>query len=170
MDPRVPPDDVTTPDPVPLRAFAERFPDSKSLQSVANSQRTSTRGGITKADAVLRHAAVLTEAEVQTRQDAAALIADPARFEQVNTQLRRIPGEGSRGVRRGYLWMLLGDDDGVKPDRMVLRWLAAQGVDTGASEAGSLLREVAAELSSRSGTAVTPWMVDHAVWEAGRLL
>ena len=44
------------------------------------------------------------------------------RFAAVNADLRAIPGEGAHAVRRDYLWMLIGQDDLIKPDRMVLRW------------------------------------------------
>jgi len=43
----------------------------------------------------------------------------------------RIPGDGAC---LGYLWMLVGDDNGIKPDRMVLRWLAAHGTHVLARE------------------------------------
>jgi hypothetical protein len=64
--------------------------------------------------------------------------------------------------------MLIGDDQGVKPDRMVLRWLAAHDVAVDASDARAFLQQVAAELTIRSGVNVTPWMVDHAIWKAER--
>jgi hypothetical protein len=169
-NPLVASDDLTTPDPVRLDDFAARFPNVESLLAKSTRHRTSPTGGILKADAVLRHVAVLAAAKVQTRQDALDLMNDDARFAEVNAQLSRIPGEGANGIRRGYLWMLLGDDNGIKPDRMVLRWLAAHGTIVKATEAAATLRRIATELSQRSGTTVTPWMVDHAVWSAGRNL
>jgi len=92
---------------------------------------------------------------------------DDHRFTAVTEQLRRIPGDGAR---LGYLWMLVGDDNGIKPDRMVLRWLAVHGTHVSAPEAGKVLRRIATELSDRSSTTITPWMVDHAVWNAARTL
>lgn len=169
-DPLVAPDDLATPDPVRLDAFLARFPEVDTLLAVSNRQRTSTRGGILKADAVLQYAAVLVDAGVHTRLDALEVVNDDGRFADVNEQLRRIPGDGADGIRRGYLWMLIGDDNGIKPDRMVLRWLAAHGTHITASEASKILGHIATEISERSGTTVTPWMVDHAIWLAARNL
>jgi len=166
-DPLVAPDDLTMPDPVQLDAFLTRFPDVDALLAVSNRHRTSPRGGILKADAVLQHATVLLEAGVHTRLDALNVMNDDHRFTAVTEQLRRIPGDGAR---LGYLWMLVGDDNGIKPDRMVLRWLAAHGTHVSAPEAGKVLRRIATELSDRSSTTITPWMVDHAVWNAARTL
>lgn len=169
-DPLVAPDDLTTPDPVPLDTFLEHFPTVDTLLAVSNGNLTSPRGGIPKADAARRHATVLLDAGVRTRLDALEVLHDDTRFATVTEQLRRIPGEGAYGVRRGYLWMLAGDDDGIKPDRMVLRWLDAHGTHVTPAEAAPVLRDVAAELSTRSPTPVTPWMVDHAIWNAARAL
>ncbi|WP_433566807.1 hypothetical protein ACQP1O_17435 [Nocardia sp. CA-151230] len=32
-------------------------------------------------------------------------------------------------MRRGYRWMLVGNEDVIKPDRMVMRWLQVHGAD-----------------------------------------
>jgi hypothetical protein len=71
-------------------------------------------------------------------------------------------------VRRGYLWMLVGDDEAIKPDRMVLRWLTRQGQQVDAAKARAVIKEVAQELTLRLKRPVTPWMVDHAIWQAER--
>ena len=63
--------------------------------------------------------------------------------------------------------MLPGDDDGVKPDRMVLRWLASQAAGADASEAGSRCVE---SLSSRSGKCHDAMDGRPCRLEAGRLL
>ncbi|PTR24101.1 hypothetical protein C8K36_108113 [Rhodococcus sp. OK519] len=168
--PAVPNSADEAPDPLPLGVFLDRYPDSAALVAgTQNKQRTSTRGGILKADAVLRHAQVLCEHEVRTLQDARELLADQARLEKVEADLRGIPGEGAAGVRRGYLWMLLGNDDLVKPDRMVLRWLARQGVSVSAGEARFVLAIVAERLSVRIGRRISAWELDHAIWLAARV-
>ncbi|WP_254707641.1 hypothetical protein [Rhodococcus pyridinivorans] len=138
------------------------------LEVVKNRQNTSPRGGIRKADAALRYAAVLHDHEVTTVADARTLLADSARFEAVETALRQVPGEGGSGVRRGYLWMLIGDQDTIKPDRMVLRWLARHGVDVTPDSAREILRNIAHKLSAGSERQITAWEVDHAIWQAAR--
>ena len=156
-------------DPVPLDAFLDRYPSSDELLAVAkNRQNTSTRGGIRKADAVLRYAAVLRDNQVSTLDEARKLLIDDSRLNAVESALRQVPGEGASGVRRGYLWMLIGDQDTVKPDRMVLRWLARQGVEPTPDSARLLLRDIARELSVGIDRRVTAWEVDHAIWQDAR--
>ncbi|MFD4268184.1 hypothetical protein [Rhodococcus sp. NPDC058481] len=156
-------------DPMPLDAFLDRYPSTDALLATTkNRQNTSTRGGIRKADATLRYAAILRDYGVQTIQDARAVLTDLPRLDAVETALRAVPGEGSSGVRRGYLWMLIGDQQTVKPDRMVLRWLARHGAAVTADTARTLLEDIARQLSATTGRQVSPWEVDHAVWRAAR--
>ncbi|MFC7759507.1 hypothetical protein ACFQY4_16970 [Catellatospora bangladeshensis] len=98
----------------------------------------------------------------------AEMMADQARWDSVERALADVPGDGQHGVRRGYLWMLCGRDDVIKPDRMVLRWLARHGCHVDAREARHLVTRVADELTVLLHRPVTPWMVDHAVWNAER--
>lgn len=79
-------------DPLPLPALAGL--DVESLADKTNRQRTSTRSGILKADAALRHVAVFVEHGVTTLDDALELLSDGNRLALVDSALRRIPGEG----------------------------------------------------------------------------
>ncbi len=114
-------------DPAPVPAFVSRFSQEARLVAVTNRQRTSTRNGALKATVALAHAEVFHEHGVRTLTDTQGLLRDRARFEHLDAELRRLPGEGGAGIRRGYLWMLVGDDDLVKPDRMVLSALRHYG-------------------------------------------
>ncbi|EKT80504.1 hypothetical protein WSS_A22058 [Rhodococcus opacus M213] len=170
-EPSVPHDVEDGPDPVPLGELLGRYPNGADLVQVTNRQRTSTRGGILKADAVLRYARILDDHGVRTLQDGRELLTDAVHLGTVETALRQVPGEGTAGVRRGYLWMLVGDEDTVKPDRMVLRWLTAHGVDgTTPEQARTLLSKVSERISSDLGRRVTAWEVDHAIWLTARSL
>lgn len=156
-------------DPLPLEVFLDRYPATAALLATTrNRQKTSTRGGIRKAEASLRYAAILHEHAVATIQDARTLLTDLPRLEGVETALRAVPGEGASGIRRGYLWMLIGDQQTVKPDRMVLRWLARHHAPVTAGEARPLLRDIAARLSAEGSRDITAWEVDHAIWRAAR--
>ncbi|WP_232334086.1 hypothetical protein [Rhodococcus sp. WB1] len=166
--PTVRADSPLGPDPLPLPTLAGL--DVESLVDKTNRQRTSTRGGILKAEAVLRHVAVFVEHGVTTLADAIELLSDSARLADVDSAVRRIPGEGGSGIRRGYLWMLVGNDDLIKPDRMVLRWLGHHGVDVGPEGAREIIASLAESLTATTGKLVTPWEIDHAMWTAGRLL
>ena len=167
--PAVPATSPPVPDPLPLPGLLAQYPDVGALTARTNGQRTSTRSGIRKADAVLRYARILVEHRITDLAAAGALLAGPdERFSAVDQALAAVPGDGQHGVRRGYLWMLCGSDHLVKPDRMVLRWIARHRPGVGPADARRLLDEVAAALTIRLGRRVTPWMLDHAIWQAER--
>ena len=151
-------------DPVPLKSFLERFQHTDELVMVTNHQITSPRHGTLKAEVVRQHAERLHDANVDTLAEAQELLDDPARAEEVDHALRGLPGDGQNGVRRGYLWMLVGDENRVKPDRMVLRWLLKQGSKARDPATAALLLRQVAEHLTESGRPTTPWEVDHAIW------
>ncbi|MDX3192887.1 hypothetical protein PV458_31150 [Streptomyces sp. MN03-5084-2B] len=128
---------------------------------LSNRSRTSTRGGVLKAEAAVRYAEILAESDVHTLDDAADLLRDLGRLEEVERRLRTVPGNGVHDVRLGSLWMLAGDDEHVKPDRVVLRWIhghLAREVD--ARTARCLIDDTARRLQR------APWELDHAIWRA----
>ena len=93
----------------PLPRLLTRFPDEQALEAAAqNKQRTSTRGGITKADAALRYARTLVDHGVLGVEDLPRLRADPGAWARVDRALSRIPGEGQHGARRSNFWALCG--------------------------------------------------------------
>lgn len=157
-------------DPVPLQRFRGAY-DVDRLTKRTNRQRTSTSGGALKAEAALEYARILVSHRIETIDDARSAIADPALFNRVESDLKKVPGDGSHGIRRGYFWMLVGDDSRVKPDRMVLRWFASQQLNLNPDQAAHVIAQVVERLNSTSGeSAVTAWEVDHAIWNAGRRL
>lgn len=164
--PTVPASQPVPGDPLPLSRLDDLTVDS--LTALTNRQRTSTRGGILKADAALRHIAAFRKHDVETMQDGLALFWDPARFDKVDKALRSIPGEGSYGIRRNYLWMTIGEADLIKPDRMVLRWLGRHGVKTDPAGARDIIAALVPLVSARLNRTVTAWEIDHALWLAGR--
>lgn len=162
----VQPGEAPIADPLPLSTFAKLSVDE--LTALTNTQRTSTQSGILKADAVLRHVKAFQEHGVEDYDEAIAMMRDDSRFPDLNAALRKIPGEGGQGIRRGYLWMLLGDDDLIKPDRMVLRWLNAHGVAVDPAGARTLIADLAVAATDELGRDITPWEIDHAMWLAAR--
>lgn len=141
---------------------------SARLTELTNLQRTSTRNGILKSDAVLEHCRVFRAHKIENLEQAIALTEDESRFAAVDKALRSIPGEGSYGIRRNYLWMTLGNDDLIKPDRMVLRWLEGQGVKTDPDGARSIIAAMVSKVELLGGRRPTPWEIDHAIWLATR--
>jgi hypothetical protein len=146
-----------------LRDRVGRDGPDEFARQVGNRQRTSPRGGILKAEAARRYATVLADHSVERLADVTKLLTDLSRMEKVEADLAGVPGHGQHGIRTSYLWMLAGDDQHVKPDRMVLGWLAGVLHRTPAvPEATELVNAAASELG------VTPWRLDHAIWAAQR--
>jgi hypothetical protein len=150
-----------------MRTLLARYPTPTALREQTNGQRTSTRSGIEKADAVLRYARILADGGVHDLAEVAAMMTDQSHWDRIDTALADVPGDGQNATRRDYLWMLCGRDDLIKPDRIVLRWLARHaGEQITAAEAGDMLARAANELTERLDRTVTPWMADHAIWKA----
>jgi hypothetical protein len=164
--PTIPAQEPVGVDPLPATRLAELGLDV--LTGLTNRQRTSTRHGILKSEAVLRHAHVFVEHDVTSLAEVIELFADEHRFAAVDAAFRSIPGEGAHGVRRGYLWMLVGQNDLIKPDRMVLRWFRRHGVVVDPAGARDVIAELVPVIGPRLGRDVTAWEIDHALWSAGR--
>lgn len=137
----------------------ERFCD----EVFGNRQRTSTKNGILKAEAVCRVASVLKAHGGEFLQDVPRLRIDSG-FE---ADIREIPGQRS-GVSLQAFYMLAGADDLIKPDRMVLRFLqGAIGRTVTLSEAQSLVSEAASQLREKYPL-LTPRLLDLEIWKYQR--
>ena len=107
--------------PAELLASAAAIGGPEALaEALGNRQRTSTRSGILKAEAVLLTARVLADAEVQST--AALLVLSPKALEGLRADFVAVRGQGS-GLSFDYLLMLAGRP-GVKSDRMIRRFVA----------------------------------------------
>ncbi|MEW2163875.1 hypothetical protein AB0912_12875 [Streptomyces sp. NPDC007084] len=155
--------ELPVPGEQPLQDFVRHIrnygEEAFSLEVLQNRQRTrANRDAPLKAKAARQYAEILISHGVATLADANALLADPNKLKDVERDLAGVAGHGL-GARLAYLWMLLGDDSRIKPDRMVLRWLqrVLQRPMTTA-QATSLLTEAAGRLTC------TPWELDHAIW------
>lgn len=162
----VPVDELPKDDPIPASSLA-RFTDD-ALLSLTNCQLTSTRGGVTKAHASIAYAQVLVDSGVESLSDAIEALGDKARLASIDAELARVPGDGQHGIRRGYLWMLVGDDNRIKPDRMILGWFRSLGVPSDPASAEDYIRAAAPIVSARLQRPVTPWEIDHAIWNYAR--
>jgi len=85
-----------------------------------NRQRTSTRNGILKAEAVLLFVKALRQFEVDYYQDMSK-VEGKVEFE---TKVAEIPGQRS-GISTRYFYMLAGSDDYIKPDRMITNFIGS---------------------------------------------
>lgn len=139
--------------------------DPHTMASIVyrNCQRTSARSGILKAEAVLRFGQCLVNHGVNYFQDLQKVVNSHG-FEQA---IRAIPGQRS-GVSLHYFWMLAGNDQLIKPDRMVLRFLSsALGREVRIAEAQSLLAE-SAKVLQQNYPSLTPRLLDHEIWKYQR--
>jgi hypothetical protein len=165
-EPTVPGNQPLGVDPLPLNQLAAL--SVGELTALTNHQRTSTRGGILKSEAVLQHCNVFLDHHVNSLDDIPGLFADAERFAAVDKALRSIRGEGGHGIRRNYLWMVVGQDDLIKPDRMVLRWFGRQGVSIDPDGARDAIAALVPLVSAGLGRTVTAWEIDHAMWQSAR--
>ncbi|MGW4881646.1 hypothetical protein ACWEPI_34435 [Streptomyces sp. NPDC004262] len=113
-----------------------------SSDVLQNRQRTrANRDAPLKVEAARQYAEILVSHGIATLTGANALLADLDKLKAVEGDLAGVPGHGS-GARLAYLWMLLGDDSRIKPDRMVLRWLQGLPHDRVTSELACPMRRV----------------------------
>lgn len=124
-----------------------------------NHQRTSSRSGILKADAVLRFARILQKYGIETLADITSK-GIPIEAEQ---EILRIPGQQS-GLSLRYFCMLSGDDSQAKPDRHVLRFLKEHtGNDYSIQQARDALED-AVELLKGKYPNLTVRLLDYSIW------
>lgn len=149
-----------------IALYESLTPEDAADQLFRNRQRTSSRSGILKAEAVLLFAQALVRSEIDTFTD---LVTD--RLDLAEVIILGLPGQSS-GIAFDYFKMLAGDDYFVKPDRMVQRFVAKaldMRVEPKPRQAAILLR-LAAKVLSRRGRDWTPLRLDHAIWryQSGR--
>ena len=78
-----------------------------------------------------------------------------------------IPGQGS-GISFRYFQMLAGDDDLIKPDRMILNFLVGiLNRSVSLLEAQKILTEVCAEMMP-DFSRLTPRLLDNRIWQYQR--
>jgi hypothetical protein len=144
-----------------LACYAGLSPDEAADQLFGNRQRTSSRSGILKAEAVQRFAIALQESGIEDFAD----LTDE-RLAATEAAIRQIPGQKS-GISFDYFRMLAGDDNLIKPDRMVQRFIARAIGDApekvGPDRARGLLQGAVTELNAR-GANWSPRGLDHEVW------
>lgn len=151
----------------PVSAFCERIeqigPAAMAITVFANRQRTSSRSGILKAEAVYRFACALRTHGIDYFQDAPPAAGNV----DLERTIRGIPGQGS-GISLGYFWMLVGSDEFIKPDRMIRRFLeSVLQRPVSSSEAQILLHDAAQRLRALHPH-LTPRLLDHEVWKHQR--
>jgi hypothetical protein len=125
-----------------------------------NSQRTSPRSGILKAEAVLRVAELMARFGINTIEDVPKFVDDTV-FE---AEYKRIPGQAS-GVSLNYLRMIVGQENISTDNRQIIRFIAAAtGREPKVDECHPLLVEVCGALSSEYPN-LKPRTLDNLIWQ-----
>lgn len=128
-----------------------------------NNQKTSTKNGILKADAVKRFATVLQNNGIQKLGDIRTASAET--ISDIESDIKTIPGQKS-GISFSYFLMLSGDDSHMKIDRWLLRFVGdALGVAhyNNILQAYTDLIAVCEELK-KIYPKLTPRLLDHTIW------
>ncbi|MHB8135427.1 MAG: hypothetical protein ACYDH1_14540 [Anaerolineaceae bacterium] len=124
-----------------------------------NRQRTSTRNGILKAEAVFLFAKILLKFDVNYYQDVNKVLG----ISLFESEVSKIPGQG-RGISTSYFYMLDGSDDYIKPDRMVTRFINPTIKRNLSLEEIHDLIIGAQKILIKDFPHLTPKSIDHLIW------
>lgn len=137
-------------------------PERWAVDVAGNVKPANTRPGAPlKADVVQQAAQLLTDLAIDTVPDLVAGVSPRPQDSPVHDRWKNLPSQSS-GVTFNYLLILAGLPS-VKPDRMVLRFLADalhEGTAVSRERAVVLIGAAAAKLE------VSPRVLDHIVWRA----
>jgi hypothetical protein len=148
-----------------LIRYGNTRPEILAANIFENFQRTSTRNGILKAEAVGTFMRELRKRKVDFLQDIPKISGD----EGFENAIKSIPGQKS-GISLQYFFMLSGDNTLVKPDRMVLRFLAGAfpGIAFDVRRATLVLQEICKYIRLNKGIDISPRELDHWIWRNER--
>lgn len=147
-----------------LGTFDELGGPAGWAKKIGNSNRTSTRGGVLKSQAIRDAASVLDAEGIRNTDSLWKVVDDDVQLEQVRKAWCGVKGQRS-GITWHYVLMLAGIE-GVKPDRMICRFIAdslglpRRGVTP--PFALQILTAAARELG------MSPTDLDHGVWQFQR--
>ena len=132
-------------------------------KNILTLQRTSSTNGILKAEAAIRFLKVLKDFNIEYYQDVSKVTID----EGFENSIKKIPGQKS-GISLKYFFMLAGNDNLIKPDRMIHRFLLkATGQNFKNEECQIILTAVTKELNNK-GYKLTPKLLDDIIWNNQR--
>lgn len=128
-----------------------------------NRQRTSVTNGILKAEAVQRVCEVLQGFGVENWATIEPVFRNPA----IESAIREIPGQKS-GISFRAFCLLLGNDDYIKPDRMLVRFVhTAMGREPSISLCEAMIR-AACHVLRADFPHLTPASFDARIWRYQR--
>ena len=143
-----------------LSLYHTYSPQRMAAEVFGNQQRTSTVNGILKAEAVRRFSGAVRAQKVEYLKNVISLVDN----EEFENSILNIPGQRS-GVSLRYFYMLIGSDDFVKPDRMILRFLeSATGCKSITPDLAYKIVRSVCELLRDSFPNMTPRLLDNTIW------
>jgi hypothetical protein len=149
-----------------LQPYENRWEDM-ARDVFRNHQRTSSRSGILKSEAVYRVCKILQDHGAETFA-AFRRALESGQGEDLRRAFTAVRGQGS-GLSFNYLRILTGDTNAVKADRMVTRFVAdglrVRNVKPELCE--RLIREASAILRTEYPK-LMPSLLDHAIWKYQR--
>jgi hypothetical protein len=138
--------------------------------NVFNRQRTSTKNGILKSAASYRFALALQSLNIETYQDLESFASVEVGLEELRSKVIQIPGQKS-GISFSYFLMLSGDDQSIKPDRRVFKFISdAVGREINSPSVATRLMLAATNCLKEDIPDLTPRLLDHKVWLYQRTL
>jgi hypothetical protein len=149
-----------------LATFTECSGPDGWADRIGTRNRTSTRSGVLKAEAIRDAAVVLTAEGIETTNALLDTAAEEVRLEKARRSWCAVTGQRS-GITWRYMLMLAGVP-GVKPDRMICRFVAdGLGVPR-RSVTSRFAFEIVTAAAKEMGMSATA--LDHAIWRFQREL
>lgn len=148
-----------------LATFDELNGPDGWARKIGNNNRTSTRGGVLKSQAIRDAAEVFDTAGVSDTTGLRKAAEDEAQLEQVRKAWCAVKGQRS-GITWRYMQMLAGIP-GVKPDRMICRFVADSLEVPRRSVTPPFALEILTAAAKQMG--MSPTDLDHAVWQFQRI-
>lgn len=144
-----------------INLYGNTDPEELANNIFKNRQRTSPKNGILKAEAVVLFLKELSNEGINYFQDLENLSDN---FEQ---RVKLIKGQKS-GLSLDYFYMLAGNDNLIKPDRMVIRFIVnIIGKPISQNDCQAILTKVCIELGDRE-IKISPRELDNAIWNYQR--
>lgn len=141
----------------------EKYDAEKLAKTVfKNSQRTSTRSGILKSEAVVEFLKILNKYKIDTFQDLRKM------NKKIENEILNIKGQKS-GISLQYFYMLAGSNELIKPDRMIIRFLEKNlNRRITIEESLEIISRTCKVLESDFSITITPRELDNAIWNYQR--
>lgn len=144
-----------------INMFEKTDFDELATSVFKNKQRTSSVSGILKAEAVMQFLRELSNEGINYFQDLENISPN---FE---LKIKEIKGQKS-GISLQYFYMLAGNDQLIKPDRMVIRYIESILEQPISQKDCQIILEKTSLKLEVSGIDISPRALDNAVWNYQR--